>query len=124
MSGRSAFNDRTKRIDFPYVLEYEQEAQIYRKMLRNADLPDIQVEPHTLEMAGLFGVLTRIEEPDAGTVTLVQKAKAYNGEIDEAEDLDVKKLREEAEEKAEIGEGMEGISPRFIGDEIAEAIMD
>ncbi|QPV62464.1 serine protein kinase PrkA [Halosimplex litoreum] len=119
-----AFNDRTKRIDFPYVLQYEEEAKIYRKMLNNADLPDIIVEPHTLQMAGLFGVLTRIEEPDTGNVTLIQKAKAYNGEIDEAEDVDVKKLRDEAAEKAEIGEGMEGVSPRFIGDEIAEAIMD
>ncbi|PSQ29475.1 serine protein kinase PrkA [Halobacteriales archaeon SW_10_68_16] len=89
-----------------------------------ADLPDIQVEPHTLEMAGLFGVLTRIEEPDTGKIDLVQKAKAYNGEIDEAEDVDVKKLRDEAAEKADIGEGMSGVSPRFIGDEIAEAIMD
>ncbi|MXR50785.1 serine protein kinase PrkA [Halovenus sp. WSH3] len=119
-----AFNDRTKRIDFPYVLSYENEAEIYRKMLRNADLPDIQVEPHTLEMAGLFGVLTRIEEPDASSIDLVQKAKAYNGEIDETDDIDVKKLQEEAAEKVEIGEGMTGVSPRFVGDEIAEAIMD
>jgi serine protein kinase len=119
-----AFNDRTKRIDFPYVLSYEDEAEIYRKMLRNADLPDIDVEPHTLEMAGLFGVLTRIEEPDESSISLVQKAKAYNGETDETEDVDVKKLREEAEEKVDIGEGMDGVSPRFIGDEIAEAIMD
>src|SRR6056297_2966044 len=119
-----AFNDRTKRIDFPYVLQYEEEAEIYRKMLDNADVPDIHVEPHTLEMAGLFGVLTRIEEPDGGTVSVVQKAKAYNGEIDEGEDIDVKKLRDEAEETADIGEGMDGVSPRFIGDEIAEAIMD
>ena len=119
-----AFNDRTKRIDFPYVLQYEEEAEIYRKMLNNADLPDIHVEPHTLEMAGLFGVLTRVEEPDGGNVSIVQKAKAYNGEIDEAEDIDVKKLRDEADETADIGEGMDGVSPRFIGDEIAEAIMD
>ncbi|RZV08044.1 putative serine protein kinase PrkA [Natrinema hispanicum] len=119
-----AFNDRTKRIDFPYVLSYEDEALIYNKMLNNADVPDINVEPHTLEMAGLFGVLTRIEEPDTETVDLLSKAKAYNGEIDEGDDIDVKKLREEAEGKAEIGEGMVGISPRFIGDEIAEAIMD
>ncbi|GGN89958.1 MULTISPECIES: PrkA family serine protein kinase [Haloarcula] len=119
-----AFNDRTKRIDFPYVLQYEEEAKIYNKMLRNADLPDIHVEPHTLEMAGLFGVLTRIEEPDTESVDLVQKAKAYNGEIDEADDIDVKKLRDEAATTADIGEGMDGVSPRFIGDEIAEAIMD
>ncbi|MWV39707.1 serine protein kinase PrkA [Natrialba sp. INN-245] len=119
-----AFNDRTKRIDFPYVLSYEDEASIYQKMLNNADVPDINVEPHTLEMAGLFGVLTRIEDPDTETVGLLTKAKAYNGEIDEGDDIDVKKLREEAAAKAEIGEGMVGISPRFIGDEIAEAIMD
>jgi serine protein kinase len=119
-----AFNDRTKRIDFPYVLEYEQEAEIYRKLLGNADVPDVDIEPHTLEMAGLFGVLTRIEEPDVETVSLLQKAKAYNGEIDEGDDVDVRKLREEAEVTTELGEGMEGISPRFIGDEIAEAIMD
>ncbi|PSQ10717.1 serine protein kinase PrkA [Halobacteriales archaeon QS_5_70_15] len=119
-----AFNDRTKRIDFPYVLQYEEEAQIYHKMLRNADVPDIHVEPHTLQMAGLFGVLTRIQEPDGGQVSAVQKAKAYNGEIDEADDIDVKKLREEAAESADLGEGMDGVSPRFIGDEIAEAIMD
>ncbi|MFQ3294348.1 MAG: serine protein kinase [Natrialbaceae archaeon] len=119
-----AFNDRTKRIDFPYVLAYEQEAAIYRKLLSNADVPDIHIEPHAMEMAGLFGVLTRVEEPDAGTIDLLQKAKAYNGEVDEGEDVDLKKLQEEGNEKAEIGEGMSGISPRFIGDEIAEAIMD
>ena len=118
-----AFNDRTKRIDFPYVLEYEQEAEIYRKMLRNADVPDMHIEPHAMEMARLFGVLTRVEEPD-GNVTLVQKAKAYNGEIDDGDDVDVRKLREEAEEVTDIAEGMDGVSARFIGDEIAEAIMD
>ena len=118
-----AFNDRTKRIDFPYVLEYDEEAEIYRKMLRNADVPDMHIEPHALEMAGLFGVLTRIAEPDGG-VTLVQKAKAYNGEIDEGDDIDARKLRENGEESADIGEGMDGVSARFIGDEIAEAIMD
>jgi serine protein kinase len=119
-----AFNDRTKRIDFPYILEYEQESQIYRKMLRNADVPNMHIEPHAMEMAGLFGVLTRIEEPDSERISLVQKAKAYNGELDDGDDIDVKKLREEGEKKADIAEGMYGVSARFIGDEIAEAIMN
>ncbi|WP_122087917.1 PrkA family serine protein kinase [Halalkalicoccus subterraneus] len=119
-----AFNDRTKRIDFPYVLEYVAESEIYGKLLNNADVPDINVEPHTLEMAGLFGVLTRIEEPDTEAVDIIQKAKAYNGESSDGDDIDVKKLREEGESNAEIAEAMVGVSPRFIGDEIAEAIMD
>ena len=117
-----AFNDRTKRVDFPYVLEYEEEGHIYEKLLNNADLPDMTIEPHTLEMAGLFAVLTRIEEPDDETVDVVQKAKAYNGEVED--DIDVQKLRDEAKEASEEGEGMSGISPRFVGDEIAEAVMD
>ena len=119
-----AFNDRTKRIDYPYVLEYGEEAEIYRKMLRNADVPDMHIEPHALEMAGLFGVFTRLEEPSDEKVSLIQKVKAYSGELDDTDDVDVKKLREDAEERADIGEGMEGVSARFIGDEIAEAIMD
>jgi Putative Ser protein kinase len=118
-----AFNDRTKRVDFPYVLEYDEESEIYRKMLRNADVPDMHIEPHALEMAGLFGVLTRLAEPDTNA-SLVQKAKAYNGELDDGDDVDVRKLRENAEESTDIGEGMDGVSARFIGDEIAEAIMD
>ncbi len=118
-----AFNDRTKRIDYPYVLEYESEAKIYGKMLANADVPNVHVEPHTLEMAGLFGVLTRIEEPTDETVSLLDKAKVYNGELED-EEIDPRKLREDGEATADIGEGMDGVSARFIGDEIAEAIMD
>jgi len=118
-----AFNDRTKRVDFPYVLEYEQEAKIYDKLLANADVPDVHVEPHTLDMAGLFGVLTRVREPDTDNIGLLEKAKAYNGELDDVEDVDPEKLREEAEEAGDR-EGMAGVSPRFVGDEIAAAIME
>jgi len=118
-----AFNDRTKRVDFPYVLEYEQEARIYEKLLSNADVPDVHVEPHTLDMAGLFGVLTRIREPDTDNVGLLEKAKAYNGELDDVDDVDPEKLREEAESAGDR-EGMAGVSPRFVGDEIAAAIME
>ncbi len=111
-----AFNDRTKRIDFPYVLEYQKEAKIYEKLLQNADLPTT-VEPHTLDIAGLFGVLTRLDNPK--NIELIQKAKAYNNEIEDSE-IDAEKLKQEADDE----EGMSGVSPRFIGDEIAEAIMD
>ena len=118
-----AFNDRTKRIDYPYVLEYESESKIYRKMLNNADVPNVHVEPHTLEMAGLFGVLTRLEEPTDETVSLLEKAKVYNGELED-EEIDRRKLREDAAAQADVSEGMDGVSARFVGDEIAEAIMD
>ena len=113
-----AFNDRTKRIDYPYVLEYSEEAQIYQKMLNNASVPEVHVEPHALEMAGLFSVMTRVNEPDTGNIDLLQKVKAYNGEDSDIGDIDVHKLREEA-----ASEGMYGVSARFVGDEISEAII-
>jgi len=68
-------------------------------------------------------VLTRLEEPTDETVSRLDKAKVYNGELED-EEIDRRKLREDAAEQADIGEGMDGVSARFIGDEIAEAIMD
>jgi len=118
-----AFNDRTKRIDYPYVYEYDSEANVYEKILRNADLPNVHIEPHTLEVAALFTVLSRIKEPDSEEFSILQKAKAYNGET-EAVDIDIDKLKDEADEQSGFDEGMDGISPRFVMDEIAEAIMD
>jgi len=113
-----AFNDRTKRIDYPYVLQYAEEASIYEKMLNNASVGEIHIEPHALEMAGLFSVMTRVEEPSNDKVDLMQKVKAYNGEDADVGDIDVHKLREEAGD-----EGMSGVSARFVGDEISEAII-
>jgi serine protein kinase len=116
-----AFNDRTERIDYPYVLEYSAEAKIYEKQLRNADVPDINIEPHSLEMAGLFSVLSRIMEPNSDKISIVQKAQVYNGDTESYADLDETKLRNEAEE---FEEGMDGISPRFIANRIAEAVSE
>jgi serine protein kinase len=87
-------------------------------MLRNSSISEIHVEPHALEMAALFGVMTRIDEPSANNLNILQKAKAYNGEESDIGDIDVDKLREEAED-----EGLYGVSARFIGDEIAESIV-
>ncbi|QKY21722.1 serine protein kinase PrkA [Halolamina sp. CBA1230] len=119
-----AFNDRTKRIDYPYVLEYEAEARIYERLLDNADIDDVSVEPHTLEMAGLFAVLTRIQEPTEHDLDRLGKAKVYNGEAAGADDIDPEKLRDEGDDRAREAEGMDGVSPRFLADEIAEAITD
>jgi len=113
-----AFNDRTKRIDYPYVLQYNQEAKIYEKMLNNASVPEVHVEPHTLEMAALFSVMTRVDDPSTGNIDKLQKVKAYNGEDADVGDIDVHKLQEEAG-----SEGMDGVSARFVGDEISEAIV-
>jgi serine protein kinase len=121
-----AFNDRTKKIDFPYTLEYDEESKIYKKLLNNANTGDISIENHTLSMSGLFAVLTRLKDPDIGedsenSISIVDKAKRYNGSL--RDEIDLEELKDEANQ-SEFREGMAGISPRFIGDEIAECVID
>ncbi len=130
-----AFNSRMNRIDFPYVIEYGEEAKIYEKFIENSDgdvaLADdqfdpeeheVNIEPHTLDMASMFSVATRLEDQRRGTVSdLLEKVKAYNGDLD---DVDVKQLREAGEEDSEHGEGMKGITTRYIEDQLFAAMRD
>lgn len=117
-----AFMDRTERIDFPYILSFEDEARIHRKHIDNADIPEVYIEPHTLDMTALFTVLTRMEEPSEQNITALQKALSYNGTGDD--DIDVEKLRDEANQQGELSEGLFGVSSRVTSDEVAAAIMD
>lgn len=116
-----AFNDRTNRIDFPYILEYSKEAEVYEKLLENADAADCHVEPHTLEMAGLFAVLTRLTEPSKASVSLVDKAEVYNGK--RISGINENELRDDADEETNLSEGLSGLSPRFVVDKISEVAM-
>lgn len=117
-----AFMDRTERIDYPYILSYDEEAKIHTKHLNNADIPEVHIEPHTKEMTALFSILTRVYEPSESNITLLQKAKAYNGTGDD--DIDVEKLRDEASRLSELPEGLFGVSPRITSDQIAAAVTD
>lgn len=117
-----AFMDRTERIDYPYILSFEDESKIHRKHINNADIPEVYIEPHTLDMTALFTILTRIYEPSEQSITVLQKALAYNGTGDD--DIDVDKLREEAIDQGELPEGLFGVSSRVTSDEVAAAIMD
>ncbi|MDY6788603.1 MAG: serine protein kinase PrkA, partial [Candidatus Nanohaloarchaea archaeon] len=103
-------------------VQYEEEAKIYRKFLRNsANEDEIHEEPHTLELASMFSVATRLEEPSK--LSLLEKVKAYNEDLD-LEHSDITKLKEEGEKKSEYGEGMKGITTRYIEDQLANAVQD
>jgi serine protein kinase len=109
-----ALHDRMYPIYVPYNLRVRDEVQIYRKLIGSSEFHEtIHIAPHTLETAGLFAVLTRlVDSPNAPD--LLKKAKYYNGEAiieKEKDPVDVKQLWVEGKEK---GEGMSGISPRFI----------
>ncbi|MCS6936663.1 MAG: serine protein kinase [Candidatus Bipolaricaulota bacterium] len=113
-----AFNDRTRKIDIPYVLRVSDEEKIYRKFFGKTRVGGKHIAPHTLRMAALWAILTRLDEP-TGDITILQKAKLYNGEAIPNRTVDLKKLRDEAKD-----EGFFGISPRYVIDMISKALVN
>ncbi|HED03594.1 MAG TPA: serine protein kinase PrkA, partial [Candidatus Fraserbacteria bacterium] len=113
-----AFNDRTRKVDIPYVLRVADEEKIYQKFFQGARITGKHIAPHTLEMASLWAILTRLEEP-GGDLTLLQKAKLYNDESIPKRNVDLQKLKEEAQE-----EGFRGVSPRYVVDMISKALVN
>ncbi len=115
-----ALRDRTIKVDIPYITRYSQEIKIYRKDFSGDRLRGMHVAPHTLEMAAMWGVLTRLEEPKKHSLSLVQKLKLYDGKmIDGYTQDDVKELRKET-----AREGLDGVSPRYIQDKISNALVN
>jgi serine protein kinase len=113
-----ALRDRTIKIDIPYITRASEETRIYQKDF-NKESVSAHIAPHTLEMAALWAVLTRLEEPTNHKLSLLQKAKLYDGRpIPGFTEDHVKELRKTAKR-----EGLTGISPRYIQDKISNALV-
>ena len=112
-----ALRDRTVKIDIPYCTRMDKEIQVYKKDFKN--LKGVHIAPHTIEMAAMWAVLTRLEKPKKANLTRLQKLKLYSGTmIPNYTEDNVKELRKEAKR-----EGFEGISPRYIQDKLSNAIL-
>ena len=115
-----ALRDRTIRIDIPYCTRLSNEIKIYEKDFNNERIEGKFIAPHTVEMAAMWAILTRLEEPKKANLTLLQKLKLYNGRsLAGFTEDNVKELRKESKR-----EGMEGISPRYIQDKISNALVN
>ncbi len=113
-----ALRDRTIKIDVPYITRASMEVKIYEKDFSKKRVRK-HIAPHTLEMAALWAVLTRLEEPKKANLTLLQKLKLYDGKtLPGFTEDNIKELRKEA-----VREGMEGISPRYVQDKISNALV-
>ena len=114
-----AFRDRTVKIDVPYNLRLDNEVRIYQRDYNPERIRGKHVAPHTLEIAAMWAVLTRLEEPKKANLTLMQKLKLYNGKtLPGYTEDNIRELRDDSRR-----EGMEGISPRFIQDKISNALV-
>jgi len=115
-----ALRDRTIKIDIPYITKVSEEIRIYSKDFNKDKIRGKHIAPHTLEVAAMWAVLTRLEDPKKHNLQLVQKMKLYDGKVLPGYTQDtVKELRKEA-----TREGMEGISPRYVQDKISNALVN
>ncbi len=114
-----ALRDRTVKIDIPYVTKLSQELKIYEKDFAPDRVRGKHIAPHTLEIAAMWAVLTRLEEPKDPNISLIQKLRLYDGKkVEDYTSDKVRELRKEAK-----NEGMEGISPRYVQDKISNALV-
>ncbi len=113
-----ALRDRTVKVDIPYITKVSQEVKIYAKDY-NQQRVGRHVAPHTLYVAALWAVLTRLEQPKKQNLSLLQKAKLYDGKTLPGFTQDnIKELRKET-----LREGLDGISPRYVQDKISNALV-
>ncbi len=114
-----ALRDRTIKIDVPYITRLSEEVKIYKKEFSSARLKGKHVAPHTLEVAAMWAVMSRLEEPKKHQLSLTQKMKLYDGKVLPGYSQDnVKELRKEVKR-----EGLDGMSPRFVQDKISSALV-
>ena len=114
-----ALLDRMVIIKIPYALSYRDESRIYQKLVSGAPaFRNVHLDPHVLNLASVFAILTRLAKPEREGLDLPKKLRVYAGEaVEGVAETEAARLRTEAPE-----EGMTGVSPRFVINAISNAI--
>ncbi len=115
-----ALLDRVVVVKVPYNLRLSEEVKIYQKVIKKSSFR-AHVAPHTLEIASMFAILSRLEA--SNKCDILTKLKLYNGEEvvekGKTKKIDVRELKEDTKR-----EGMNGISTRFIMKALDNALSD
>ncbi len=114
-----AYHDRMVIIPVKYNMSVDNEIKIYEKLLANTDaIKKMNISPKTLEVAAMFAVMSRLVQPEGDQLNLIKKMKLYNSKHVRGYKLEqVPDIKEK-----NTGEGMFGVSPRFVIDQITAAI--
>jgi serine protein kinase len=108
------------KIDVPYITKLKEEVKIYQKDFNPNKIKGKSIAPHTIEVAAMWAVLSRLEIPKKANVSMLQKMKLYDGKtLSGWTEDNVKELRKDA-----IREGLDGISPRYVQDKISNALVN
>ncbi|AAU22526.1 serine/threonine protein kinase PrkA [Bacillus sp. FSL W8-0445] len=114
-----ALHSRIIVMPIPYNLKVSEEERIYEKMIAESDVSDVHIAPHTLKVAAMFSILTRLKEPKRSDIDLVKKMRLYDGEsVEGYNSVDVEDLKKEYTD-----EGMSGIDPRYVINRISSTII-
>lgn len=116
-----AILDRIVKVEVPYCMELNEEKKIYEKILNKSSFK-AHIAPHTIEVASMFAILTRLMP--SNKVDLLTKLKIYNGEEIVEKGTTKRVDLTELKEEAGLREGMDGISTRFIIKSIDNALSD
>lgn len=115
-----ALRDRTVKIDVPYLLRWDDEIKVLEQDYANGKVRQ-HVAPHTLEIAALWAILTRLQDDKDGKLSLVEKAELYNEKMLPGWTEDsVKELRDKYPDEGMAG----GVSARYVQDKIANCLSD
>lgn len=68
----------------PYNLKVTEEERIYHKMISESDVSDVHIAPHTLKVAAMFSILTRLKEPKRSDIDLVKKCVCMTERVSKA----------------------------------------
>ena len=105
----------------PYNLRLSEEVKIYQKIIRNSDFR-AHVAPHTLELASMFAILSRLEP--TSKCDLMTKLQALQRRGSGREGPDQEDRRAGAARTTPSAKGMIGISTRFIMKALDNALSD
>ena len=112
-----ALRDRTVRIDVPYLLRLSDEIKVLEQDYGSNKVKQ-HVAPHTLEIAALWAILTRLDEDRDAKISLVEKAELYDGKMLPGWTEDsIKEMKDKYPD-----EGMTGVSARYIQDKISNCL--
>jgi serine protein kinase len=114
-----ALLDRMVIIKVPYSLSYQDEARIYKKLVVGAPaFRDVHLDPHVLDLAAVFAILTRLTKPEREGLDLAKKLRLYSGEsVEGVPESEGARLKAESND-----EGLTGVSPRFVINSLSNAI--
>lgn len=113
-----ALRDRTVKVDVPYLTRWSDEIKVYMQNYGPTKIKQ-HIMPHTLEIAALFAVLTRLHDDGDHKLDLRDKAKLYDGrELPGWTEDTVKELQDKHPD-----EGMKGgLSARYIQDGLSNCL--